>query len=843
MREKLAVIGMDISFGKNSGIDIFDLFVYEGWQQFEPIEEARKSALGVESTSQVTGMFVDLPGEDAAEIAASRGEKALQLITGVIQNAMDNAQIDLAATSHVELIVCSDGSVDEAAIAQLQQRFKKIYKTEGFSEAITLAQKLLADKKADCVTIAAAHLWEKLPTNVAQENSLNTLAFDEQFHGYLCAEGAGAVVLKTKDRALMDGNRVWSYVEAVVSGKSLARAFQSALDKIDIAPASIEYIETTAGNDPALRQIEIDALATVFADSQDDMTCALGSVKATIGDMGDVSSIAAFIKTILCINNRYIPMIPHWSAPQDLQSWQGTRCYFPTDSRAWFESKKYLKRLAAVSMIDRTDRASVILLAEDQSSRKRTNRYLKEVSWHFLPVVGNSEHELQLALRHWNERLEPTSDLTELRAVLNESLLASQQHQSATYAAVVIGEDKEELIKELHIMAKGIATVFHTKAEWKTPKGSYFTPDPVGKEGDVAFVYPGVGAAYIGLGQDLFHMFPDAFNNLDRMARDASKMVKENILYPRSRTKLNLKERKERDNLLRKSIATISECGIGIAYLMTNVFRNTFNLQPHAAVGYSMGEVTMYTAVDAWTDAGCLSNRLAEYPTFNHNLTGRLLTLREHWGIPFEREDESMPLWEMFSLRADPREVQLLVDKEERCYLAIINTPDNVVIGGEPASCARIIEKLGGSAMSLGIVSAIHSEPAKREYDRMVALYSVETSSRIDLRLYSSSIYKSVPHKSKAIANSIARSFTEQLDFPKLINKMYEDGVRIFVEIGADRSCCTWIDRIMKTEKGSLPHICVPINGKGTEDHVSITRALAKLFSHRADVDISPLFA
>ncbi|MBV1922321.1 MAG: PfaB family protein, partial [Pseudomonadales bacterium] len=285
----------------------------------------------------------------------------------------------------------------------------------------------------------------------------------------------------------------------------------------------------------------------------------------------------------------------------------------------------------------------------------------------------------------------------------------------------------------------------------------------------------------------------------------------------------------------------ISECGVGMGYLLTKAFRDQFNFQPNAGVGYSMGEISMYVALDAWTDPGCLSEPLADHPTFKQNITGELFALKEYWGL--SKSDESgTQLWNTYSLRGDPANVAKAVAEEEKVFLTIINTPDNMLIGGDPDACQRVVKALGTRAMSLQLASAIHSAPAKIEYDRIVDLYSIEVNERSLVRYYSTSVYKPVPHRSKAIAHSIAKSFTEQVDFPKLIGQMVDSGVKVFVEMGADRSCSTWIEKILKHDYADMPHVCVPVNARGTDDHITIVRALAKLVSHQVDIDISSLF-
>jgi len=95
-----------------------------------------------------------------------------------------------------------------------------------------------------------------------------------------------------------------------------------------------------------------------------------------------------------------------------------------------------------------------------------------------------------------------------------------------------------------------------------------------------------------------------------------------------------------------------------------------------------------------------------------------------------------------------------------------------------------------------------------------------------------------VPLRSKAVAHSTAKAFCDPVDFPKLINKTWEDGARIYIETGPRQTCSLWISEILK-EKES---VAVPLNIKGTGDQPALTRALAQLVGHRVKVDLACLF-
>ena len=64
------------------------------------------------------------------------------------------------------------------------------------------------------------------------------------------------------------------------------------------------------------------------------------------------------------------------------------------------------------------------------------------------------------------------------------------------------------------------------------------------------------------------------------------------------------------------------------------------------------------------------------------------------------------------------------------------------------------------------------------------------------------------------MAHSIARAFSETVDFPRLVNQAYDDGARIFIELGSRKFCSNLIDKILKDKD----HLAMAINVKGTMD-------------------------
>lgn len=858
MGNRIAIVGLDVAFADGRGIDSFDRYLYNGETQFSAAPKQRIA----ENSSQQDTAAAWLTCEDSApNLLAARLVEQVSL------------QLNLSSKEVELVLLCRDELNQSYNLhAQLSEQVARLHSVHSVSEGLTAVASLIKDSQRVVAFLALDYLLDAeslQKVSAENEEQPHTLIFDQHMQGYQRGEGAAIILCKSAATATAHGDRVFGFVESQSTDSQPKIACDQALSLADVDAVDIGYLEATARDDIAQSTAELSTLLSVYqapsdkasdqtdsdlnkADATDEnLTCALGSARSVTGECGLFSDLCGLVKAVMALYHRYIPAVGGWSQAKPeieaLTEWQNSRFYLPLQSRTWYLDADHRKRYAAYNLVESQDGQlshTHIVLSENDEDRHRPNGYLAEMAMHCFPLADNNQAGLQKQL---NELVDIIEQADCIKTAARECYQKFIDHKDAKYALVVLGDEKDELIKEVQLMSSGLEKAFADKAEWKTPKGSYFTAAPVGNDSDVAFVYPGVGAAYVGLGQDLFHMFPEAFNATDNMARNIGSMLKDRTINPRARRALTFKENKALDLELRRSLVTISECGVGYAYVFTTIFNRIFSIKADSALGYSMGEVSMYTAMDCWQDPGALSARLAASPTFNYGLTGDMQTLRKHWDLPPAKSGEGNmsngeKLWETYSLKGTVEAVSEACEKEEKVYITIVNTPDSIVIGGEPNACERVIASLGARGMAMEIPSAIHSEPAFKEYENMEKLYTLEVADKVDTKLYSSSCYLPIPQRTKSIANSIAKCFCEQVDFPRLVNTVYGRGARIFMEMGAGRSCCSWIDKILKHEGVEEPHVSIPVNAKGTPDHITITRCLAKLVSHRVDVDLTPLY-
>ncbi|MBE0697945.1 MAG: hypothetical protein IH586_13565, partial [Anaerolineaceae bacterium] len=262
-------------------------------------------------------------------------------------------------------------------------------------------------------------------------------------------------------------------------------------------------------------------------------------------------------------------------------------------------------------------------------------------------------------------------------------------------------------------------------------------------------------------------------------------------------------------------------------------------VHPAAAFGYSLGENSMIYASGVWASQGDqAAARLEESAAFRVRLAGPQQAIREYWEIELPPQEMEKSLWSNYLVMAVPEKVQAVLAKESRVYLTHINTPRQVVIGGDPEACQRVLNDLHCSSLQAPFNYAIHCEVMRSEYAELAVLHNYPVENETSLRLYSAAGYAPLTMGQEEIAEKMAEMLTSPLDFPQLVQKVYADGARVFIEAGAGSNCSRWID---ETLKGS-PHLALSMNRRGTDDYHTLVRMVARLFSHRVPLRLSALY-
>ncbi|KAF2071723.1 hypothetical protein CYY_006959, partial [Polysphondylium violaceum] len=141
--------------------------------------------------------------------------------------------------------------------------------------------------------------------------------FSDKANGYVRSEGAGVLVIKSLDKAIQDGDRVYGVIKGgainedgtfnkssltTPSSDSQSNNITKALERSNLSCQDIYYVEAhgtgTAVGDP----IEVGGISGAL--SNDENTLKIGSFKSNIGHLESAAGVASLIKVCLMLKNR-----------------------------------------------------------------------------------------------------------------------------------------------------------------------------------------------------------------------------------------------------------------------------------------------------------------------------------------------------------------------------------------------------------------------------------------------------------------------------------------------------------------------------------------------------------
>lgn len=474
----------------------------------------------------------------------------------------------------------------------------------------------------------------------------------------------------------------------------------------------------------------------------------------------------------------------------------------------------------------------------------------------FIPISGNTLESLTVQLSQLIDSLDLSACLPDTNWLSSQGCDWFKRYQAKDKLTLVLmAGSVEELMQEAKAMRAYIEKTQQTPAPapaqtpastplanlaFKTPAGSYFTPTPLGDTG-LTFVYPGVGTVYPNMFSDLHGYFPELYRELEREGDLAAMLQAEAIYQGTNNTKSAEKDSAD------MSLSQLAISGVGASYLFSRLLTRVFTIQPQLALGYSMGEAAMWASLDIWQTPHALINATQNSTIFKQEISGPLLAVRRDWQL----SEDALLAWNSFLVRASRAEINALLNDFPRVYLAI-EQGDTCILAGCEASCLQLLKRLNKRGIASNKVTAMHTPPSQSQHSAIQGFYTLglkANACETQVRFISAAQQSAVSIDSQSIAKSIADTFCAPLNFTALINAAYQQGARLFVEVGADRQTSTLIDKIgRQLELGAdgvqtqeQPIFAMACNAKGSDTITSLLKCLAQLISHRVPLSLAPL--
>ncbi len=403
------------------------------------------------------------------------------------------------------------------------------------------------------------------------------------------------------------------------------------------------------------------------------------------------------------------------------------------------------------------------------------------------------------------------------RSEILNNLQSNNESDSGPARLVIVSKNNDNLTK-LKEKAYSILTNGNISEDNQIDENIYFSESPM--EGELGFVFTGSAGVYSGMGRELISAFPELIDEFT--LRFGSMIDSFDWIF----------------NLNDKKVLSPEDMLWGSSFLsqIHAIFtRNILGLKPQAALGFSSGESNSLFAMEAWRDMEQMAIEFNQMGVFSKKLGGEFTVIRDAW----KKNDIKDCSWSNWGILAPVEEVSAAVDSEELAHLIIINTPENVVIGGYPEACEKVIEKIGNNkAYQIPYHMANHCPEVEGYSEEWLKLHNRKTYSVKDVRFYTGSTCSYYNPTSKSASEAILGMAMHTLNFPKMVENAWNDGVRIFLEHGPRDNCTKWINRILEGKN----HIAIPMDKVDKSPSIQVFHVAAQLIAAGITVNSNDLY-
>jgi acyl transferase domain-containing protein/thioesterase domain-containing protein/acyl carrier protein len=509
-------------------------------------------------------------------------------------------------------------------------------------------------------------------------------AFDAAAQGTVAGDGAGVVVLRRLADALADGDPILAVIlGAAVNNDGSAKVGYTApsidgqAEVIAMAHAvagvnarSMSYVEAhgtgTALGDP----IEIAALTQAFrAGTEARGFCGVGSVKPNIGHLNTAAGIASLIKTVLALHHESLPPSLHFETPNPAIDFANSPFVVNATRTPWPRGEA--PRRAGVSSF----------------GFGGTNAHAVVEEAPLLPATGPSRPLQMLAL---SARTPAALD------AVTENLAAHlERHPGLDLADVAhtLESGRRAFAHRRFVLAAdgaGAAAALRDPARWSTAEA-----EP-GAAPKVAFLFPGQGAQFPGMGADLYRTEPVYRDVIDECAALLSPILGRDI-RPLIHDGNGRHESETTDSL---SGTALAQPALFVTELALARLWMSFGIRPDVMLGHSLGEYVAACLAGVFS----LSDGLALVAA-----RGRLMA--------------SAAPGVMLSIDLAEAEVRPLLGQS--LSLAAQNGPTSVVVSGPGEAISKLEARLaerGAASRRLRTSHAFHSA----SMDPILAAFTAE---------------------------------------------------------------------------------------------------------------------
>ncbi len=304
---------------------------------------------------------------------------------------------------------------------------------------------------------------------LAQGNFLSSdgrcRAFGEGGDGYVPGEGVGAVLLKSLEHALADGDHIYGVIRGsavnhdgktsgytVPSPQAQADVISAALEQSGLEPARVSYVEAHGTGTSLGDPIEISGLKCAYGGASLGRIRAIGSVKSNIGHTESAAGIASLTKVLLQMKHHELVPSLHATRLNPMIDFDNAGFTVQRELGAWHSDGA--PRVAGISCFGAGGTNCHMIVEEPAATPVRT----MDPERVFVPFSSTSDEQLRALLEKYVTFL--ASDDARAMTLVDIAHTMTSGRDRMNAAVIIFASSIEELRERI----MGFLTTGHTDA-------------------------------------------------------------------------------------------------------------------------------------------------------------------------------------------------------------------------------------------------------------------------------------------------------------------------------------------------------------------------------------------
>ncbi|MEU5879381.1 beta-ketoacyl synthase N-terminal-like domain-containing protein [Spirillospora sp. NPDC047279] len=653
--------------------------------------------------------------------------------------------------------------------------------------------------------------------------------FSDAADGTILGEGIVMFALKRLADAERDGDRIYSVITGLGTssdGRSNAiyaplpegqqRALRRAYEFAGYGPETVGLVEAHGTGTRAGDKAEFSALRSVFsaaaasaasADGQDlpreddpphppdrlrrNQWCALGSVKSQIGHAKGAAGAAGLLKAVLALHHGVLPGTIKVDRPNSELAVETSPFYVNTETRPWIQGSAHPRR-AAVSSFG-FGGSNYHLTVEEYAGGKGRRPYRIRTSPAELVLLSAAS---EAGLRDRMREAAEADDLVALARASQEGFDPAAAHRLA-----VVAGDLETLRERLGAL--------------NGPGVHYATGDPV--QGKVAFLFPGQGAQYPGMGASVAVELPAArrvWDELGTLEFDGDPLHRV-VFPPPAFTPEERAAQQDRVTATEWAQPALAAHSLSLYEVLAEL-----GLTPDCVAGHSFGELVALQVAGAYD-------------------TGTLMRIARRRGELMRDAAERPGGMLAVALSRSETENELAGSGVPEVWIANSNAPKQTILSGSIDGLEAMAAHLARRQVRttrLRAAAAFHSPLVSSACEPFAGFLGTAEIGAPVLDIYANadaSLYPVHPADPHEIRARISGHLASPVLFAEQIEAMYAAGVRTFVEVGASGPLTGLVQRVL----AGRPHLAVSLDRAGQNGMNALYQGLGRLAVHGFGLD------